>query len=249
MSLQKAIELINISTIFGSTILHDTLNLTLYEREIIGLIGASGSGKSVLLKTMMGLKQPEKGKVKIFGKDLYTDNLYHPTKQWGVSFQSGALFSDLTVLENIQIPLKENKDIYFSPDLMDHIAFLKMALVGLDAKSAYKYPSEISGGMRKRVGIARALALEPKILFLDEPTAGLDPIGAENFDHLIQTLHSYLDITVVIVTHDVDSLRAICQKIAVLVDKKIMIGSLQEIENNTHPWIQKYFNSKRGLSS
>lgn len=241
------IELKNIKTCFGTQTIHDGVNLAIPPREIYGLIGASGSGKSVLLRVMVGLLKPQAGTITILGKDIHKlsdDELKHLSFDVGVSFQSGALFSSLTVGQNIMMPMKEH--LTLSEKLMTELTYMKLDLVGLPPETISKYPSELSGGMKKRVGVARALALDPKILLLDEPTAGLDAISAEGFDQLIKTLQQSLGLSIVIVTHDIDTLFAICDKLAVLVDKKIQVGTIRELLALNHPWINSYFGGQRG---
>jgi phospholipid/cholesterol/gamma-HCH transport system ATP-binding protein len=218
--------------------------------EVLGVVGGSGSGKSVLLRTIVALNQPVSGKVEVFGKDvLAISDLERREleKRWGVLFQDGALFSSLTVAQNVEVPLEE----YYAmpPLLMDEIAALKIGMVGLPEDAGPKYPAELSGGMRKRAGLARALALDPEIVFLDEPTAGLDPIAAGEFDELIRDLKSSLGLTVFMVTHDLDSLFAICDRVAVLVDKKLRVGTLDEMLRDDHPWIRAYFHGPRGRAA
>ncbi|MDP1724099.1 MAG: ATP-binding cassette domain-containing protein [Alphaproteobacteria bacterium] len=244
------ISLAHIQTRFGSQIVHEDVSLDIPYNQIYGLVGASGSGKSVLLRVMIGLIKPYNGNVTILGKDIQTLNRREKQKlsfDIGVSFQNGALFSSLNVAQNIQMPMKEYLDL--PQNLMDELTGLKLALVGLSPDTAWKYPSQLSGGMRKRVGIARALALDPKILLLDEPTAGLDAISAEGFDTLIKALQESLNLTVVIVTHDIDTLVAICDKVAVLVDRRIIVGTIEELLELNHPWINDYFGGMRGQNA
>jgi len=232
---------------FGSKIIHDHLNLDVYRGEVLGLVGGSGSGKSVLLRTIIGLNAPRQGTIEVFGKRTgYAEGsrMRSLEVRWGVLFQEGALFSSQTVAENIQVPLREYTSM--SQELMDEIAAMKIALVGLPPDTAQKLPSELSGGMKKRAGLARALALDPELLFLDEPTSGLDPISANQFDELIRELQESLGLTVFMVTHDLDSLAAITDRIAVLVDKKIKTGTIEELRKDTTPWIHEYFSGPRG---
>jgi len=232
---------------FGSKIIHDHLDLDVYRGEVLGVVGGSGSGKSVLLRTIIGLNAPRQGTVEVFGKRAgYAEGsrMRSLEVRWGVLFQEGALFSSQTVAENIQVPLREYTSM--SQELMDEIAAMKIALVGLPPDAAQKYPSELSGGMKKRAGLARALALDPELLFLDEPTSGLDPISADQFDQLIAELQESLGLTVFMVTHDLDSLAAITDRIAVLVDKKIRTGTIEELRKDTTPWIHEYFSGPRG---
>jgi len=230
-------------------LLHDA-TFDLQSGEVLGVVGASGSGKSVLLRTIVGLTPAAAGTIEIFGEELRwpgQNDLKRFGMRWGVLFQDGALFSSLTVAENIMVPLREQ--LHLSPVLMHEIAALKIALVGLPPDTAEKMPAALSGGMRKRAGLARALALDPKLLFLDEPTAGLDPIAATEFDDLVRDLKESLGLTVLMVTHDLDSLTAICDRIAVIVDQRVVIGTLAELVQNPHPWIQQYFSGPRGRAA
>lgn len=226
------------------------LDLEMRRGEVLGVVGGSGAGKSVLLRTIVGLVPPTAGRVEILGEDtarLDTAARRRLDARFGVLFQDGALFSSLTVAQNIQVPLREHLDL--PQDLLDGIAAMKIAVVGLPADAACKYPAELSGGMRKRAGLARALALDPELLFLDEPTAGLDPISAAEFDHLIANLQRSLRLSVFMVTHDIDSLAAIADRIAVLVDKRTKIGTMSELLADDHPWIHAYFNGPRGRAA
>lgn len=246
-----AISLRNISNRFGKQVVHKNLNLDVRKGEILGLIGGSGSGKSVLLHTITGLNHQHSGEVVVMGVNLTqagTKEWEEARKNWGVLFQDGALFSSLTVMENVQVPLRQFADL--SPRSRGEIGALKISMAGLPPEAAYKYPSELSGGMRKRAGLARALALDPAILLLDEPTAGLDPIGAAAFDQLVRTLSKSLGLTVLLVTHDLDTLYAVCDRVAVLADKRIFaVGSIDELKKVDHPWIQEYFNGPRGRAA
>ena len=235
---------------FGAETVHDGVDLDVFRGEVLGVVGGSGSGKSVLLRTIIGLNRPVAGNVEVFGSDILamSDNAQREIEQhWGVLFQDGALFSSLTVAQNIEVPLKEYYDMPLR--LMDEIAAFKVGIVGLPDGTGEKYPSQLSGGMRKRAGLARALALDPEIVFLDEPTAGLDPIAAGEFDTLIRDLRSSLGLTVFMVTHDLDSLFAICDRVAVLVDKKLRIGTLEQLLQDNHPWIHSYFHGPRGRAA
>lgn len=238
---------------FGSQVLHDGLDLDVLGGEVMGIVGGSGTGKSVLLKTIIGLNRPAAGTIDVLGQDPFGDDeaaVKQLQARWGVLFQDGALFSSLTVAENIVVPLKEHgPDGGMNPGLLAELAAVKVRMVGLPIEAGTKYPSELSGGMRKRAGLARALALDPEILFLDEPTAGLDPIGAAAFDALIGELQRSLGLTVVMVTHDLDSLVAICDRIAVLVDKKIKVGTMASLLGDSHPWIHDYFHGPRGRAA
>ena len=237
---------------FGEQVVHDGLDLDVRRGEIIGVVGGSGTGKSVLMRSILGLRRPNAGSIEVLGVDARADDAdsrLHIERNTGVLFQDGALFSSLTVGENVQVPLKEH-----SPELPDglryELALLKVKLAGLPADAIDKLPSQLSGGMRKRAGLARALALDPPLLFLDEPTAGLDPIGANAFDHLIRTLQQALGLTVFLITHDLDTLYAICDRVAVLADRKVVaVGPLQEIERLDHPWVREYFNGPRGRAA
>lgn len=235
---------------FGSETVHDGVDLDVFAGEVLGIVGGSGSGKSVLLRTIIGLNRPVKGQVELFGTDILTMSEAEQRdieKRWGVLFQDGALFSSLTVAQNVEVPLKE---FYRMPRrLMDQIAAVKIALAGLPDDAGSKFPAQLSGGMRKRAGLARALAVDPEILFLDEPTAGLDPIAAGEFDELIRDLKSSLGLTVFMVTHDLDTLFAICDRVAVLVDKKLRIGTLDQLLQDDHPWIHAYFHGPRGRAA
>ncbi len=240
----------SLRTQFGSTVIHDGVDLDVRRGEVLAIVGGSGSGKSVLMRTMIGLNRPASGTVEVFGHDIakFDDAAGRPLEaRWGVLFQDGALFSSLTVSQNIMVPLKEHTRL--APKLMAEIVSLKIAMVGLPPDACPKYPSELSGGMRKRAGLARALALDPEILFLDEPTAGLDPIGAAAFDSLIASLRQTLDLSVVMVTHDLDTLHAITDRIAVLVDKRIVTGSIDNLERDPHPWIHDYFHGPRARAA
>ena len=243
-----AIQVRGLVTAFGPNTIHDHLDLDVKKGEIIGLVGGSGTGKSVLLKAIIGLIKPVEGRIHVLGRELSEisdgeQKLFR--RKWGVLFQDGALFSSLTVAENIQAPIRENFD--FSQEILDEIAFLKLGFAGLQPEVAHKYPSELSGGMRKRAGLARALALDPELLFLDEPTAGLDPIGAASFDTLTKNLQNALGLTVFLVTHDLDTLNTICDRVAVLNKGKVVVsGALEEVKNFDNPWVQEYFNGPRG---
>jgi phospholipid/cholesterol/gamma-HCH transport system ATP-binding protein len=234
----------------GGRVLHQDVDLDVWPGEVLGVVGSSGSGKSVLLRTIIGLMRPEAGSIEVFGEDLGAageGRLRQVESRWGVLFQDGALFSSLTVAQNIAVPLKEQ--LALAPPLLDEVTALKVALAGLPVDAGAKYPAELSGGMRKRAGLARALALDPLLLFLDEPTAGLDPIAAGAFDALIRDLRASLGLTVFMVTHDLDTLVAICDRIAVLVDKRLRIGTMAELLRDPHPWIQEYFGGPRGRAA
>lgn len=238
LSPKPLITVKNLNTQFGDQVIHKNLNLTIYDGEVLGVVGGSGSGKSVLLRFMIGLDQPQSGTI------TYHTDPPHPTSQVGVLFQSGALISSLTVIDNILIPMVEV--VHLPRDLALEIAYDKLDRVGLPPTAALKYPSQLSGGMIKRVALARALALDPRIVFLDEPTSGLDPISAEGFDKLVQELQQDLKITMVMITHDLDTLKEVCNRIAILVDKHVLVGTLEEVASIKHPWIQEYFHGVRG---
>ena len=234
---------------FGSRMILRGLDLDVRRGEVLGFVGGSGTGKSLLMRAILGLVKKSAGRIEVFGQDL--DALSPRERQaverrCGVLFQQGALFSGLTVLQNVQAPMREYLDL--SQGLMDDLARLKIAMVGLRPDAADKFPSELSGGMIKRAALARALALDPEILFLDEPTSGLDPIGAAEFDELIATLQKTLGLTVFMVTHDLDSLYSICDRIAALADGKVVtVAPLQEMLACAHPWVRSYFHGKRAL--
>ena len=249
-SADVVIRVSNLVNAFGTQVIHDGVDLEVRRGEVIGIVGGSGTGKSVMLRTVVGLNRPVSGSIEVLGRDVLhiTDEERHQLEtHWGVLFQDGALFSSLTVAQNIEVPLKE--DLRLPSRLMAEIAACKIGMVGLPAEAADKYPAQLSGGMRKRAGLARALALDPDILFLDEPTAGLDPIAAAAFDQLIKDLQSSLGLTVFLVTHDLDSLFAICDRVAVLVDKKIRVATLEEHLKDDHPWIRAYFHGPRGRAA
>ena len=242
---------VSIKTQFGPNVIHENLHFTVNHGEIVGLVGGSGTGKSVLLNTMLGLKEPEGGYVEYFGQnrnELTSELRGDINKEMGVLFQGGALFSSMTVRENVMLPMREATNL--SPRLMRELADMKIHMVGLPPESAVLFPADLSGGMKKRAGLARALALDPKMLFLDEPTAGLDPVGANAFDELILGLREAMGLTVLMVTHDLDSLYLICDRIAVLVDKHIPIAdSLQAVSQYNHPWVKEYFGGPRSRAA
>jgi phospholipid/cholesterol/gamma-HCH transport system ATP-binding protein len=236
---------------FRTQIIHDKLDLDIYRGEILGVIGGSGSGKSVLLRSIVGLHRPNAGSIKVFGEDLQTLNPQRRSqleRRFGILFQGGALFSSLTVIENIALPLIEHASL--SRNDAEHLAEMKLALAGLPRSAASKFPSELSGGMIKRAALARALALDPDILFLDEPTAGLDPISAAAFDQLIMDLRDALGLSVFLVTHDLDTLYAICDRIAVLLEQRVLVAdTLERVSATNNAWIQEYFHGPRGRAA
>ena len=241
-----------LKNMFGDQVVHDGLDLEVHRGEIFGVVGGSGTGKSVLMRSIIGLQKPVAGHIEVLGENMVgrgEDEAKNIRRRWGILFQNGALFSTLTVAENVEVPIREYFP-FIKPPLIDEIASYKISMSGLPADAAPKYPSELSGGMRKRAGLARALALDPELLFLDEPTAGLDPIGAAGFDELIKSLKQQLDLTVFLITHDLDSLYAICDRVAVLADQKVIaVGTIEELLAMDHPWIQQYFNGPRGRAA
>ena len=241
----------NVRVGFGDRLILDGLSLDVYRGEILGVVGASGTGKSVLMRTIIGLAPLKDGEIEIFGHDylaLSGEEKQRIDRRWGVLFQHGALFSSLTVKQNIQVPMREYLDL--SPRLLDDMAMLKIALVGLKPDAANKLPSELSGGMIKRAALARALALDPDIVFLDEPTSGLDPIGAGEFDDLIATLRQTLGLTVYMVTHDLDSLHAICDRIAAVGKGRILAeGPMATMLASDDPWLRAYFHGPRARAA
>lgn len=251
MSETIAIRVRGLKTAYGNNVVHENLDLDVREGEVLGVIGPSGTGKSVLLRAIVGLKTPDEGTVEVFGEDvtgLEGDELSKVQTSWGIMFQDGALFSNLTVSENVMVPMKEHTQLPLS--FMHELADQKIRMSGLDTSAGDKYPSDLSGGMRKRAALARALALDPPILFLDEPTAGLDPITAAGFDKLVRELQRSLSLTVFLVTHDVDTLAATCDRIAVLGEKRVLaVGTMDELRKNDHPWIQEYFGGPRGRAA
>jgi phospholipid/cholesterol/gamma-HCH transport system ATP-binding protein len=247
---EVVLKLRGVRTQFGDNVIHDNLDLDVFRGEVIGLVGGSGTGKSVLLRTIIGLNPLRAGTIEILGTDTRTGSGKEERallSRTGVQFQDGALFSSLSVADNIIVPIREHAGL--DEDIMHSIAALKVALVGLPADTGDKKPSELSGGMRKRASLARALALDPELLFLDEPTAGLDPIGAAHYDELIDQLRRSLGLTVLMVTHDLDSLHAICDRIAVLLDKRVVVGTMQEMLAYDHPWVREYFHGPRGRAA
>ncbi|MEM0986189.1 MAG: ABC transporter ATP-binding protein [Pseudomonadota bacterium] len=246
-----AIRVRGLRTQYGSHVVHEDLDLDIRRGEVVGVIGGSGTGKSVLLRAITGLKRPSAGSVEIFGKSLSRlDRNERRTieQRWGIMFQDGALFSNLTVRENVMVPLAEHTKMRL--DLRREVADMKIRLAGLGRDAANKYPSDLSGGMRKRAALARTIALDPELVFLDEPTAGLDPITAGAFDALVRELQKSLGLTVFLVTHDLDTLAVTCDRIAILADKRVLaVGTIDELRALQHPWVQSYFNGPRGRSA
>jgi phospholipid/cholesterol/gamma-HCH transport system ATP-binding protein len=245
------IEVSGLCNRFGDFIVHENLDLSVKTGEIIGVVGGSGSGKSVLMRSILALNRPQAGRIQVLGKNALATDLI--SRQFiesntGVLFQNAALFSSLTVLENVMVPLREHSTL--PEEVMTELALIKIQLAGLAVEAAYKYPSELSGGMRKRAGIARALALDPELLFLDEPTAGLDPIGAAGFDQLILSIQKALGLTVFLITHDLDTLYTICDRVAVIADRKVLVNApIETVAAFDHPWIQEYFHGPRGRAA
>jgi phospholipid/cholesterol/gamma-HCH transport system ATP-binding protein len=248
---EPVIEVRGLVNRFGDNVIHDRLDLDIYRGEVLGIVGGSGTGKSVLLRSIVGLIRPAAGSVKVFGTDVLTAppaERAEIERRWGVMFQGGALFSSLTVQQNVEAPLREQ--LALSTATREALAELKVSMVGLPPNACPKYPSELSGGMQKRAGLARALALDPEIVFLDEPTAGLDPIGASAFDDLIRDLQKALGLTVFLVTHDLDTLYAICDRIAVLAEKKVLVtGTIADMLKVDHPWVHEYFHGPRARAA
>jgi phospholipid/cholesterol/gamma-HCH transport system ATP-binding protein len=248
--MQPVLSVRNVVNRFGQQLVHDGVSLDVEAGEVLGIVGGSGSGKSVLLRTMLGLQRPVSGQVLIEGRDvtqLSEAELLSVKRRYGVTFQHGALFSSLSVAENIQLPIREYFDA--SPEALQSLTELRLRMVGLPLDAGAKLPSQLSGGMVKRAALARALALDPGLLFLDEPTAGLDPISAAGFDELVRYLHRGLRLTIVMITHDLDTLLATCNRVAVLVDRKIVVDTLEGIMKNPHPWIQEYFHGPRARAA
>lgn len=240
------LEVIGLVNRFGAQLVHDGLNMEVHEDEVFGIVGGSGTGKSVLLRSILGLQRPRAGIIRIDGRDITrmsASQLFEVKARYGVTFQQGALYSALTVLENVELPMIEHVDI--AAAARRELAMLKIRLAGLPADAAEKYPSQLSGGMIKRAALARALALDPKLLFLDEPTSGLDPISAAEFDELILYLQKQLRLTVIMITHDLDTIFRTCNRVGVIVDRHMEVDTLKGIVNNPHPWIQAYFHGER----
>lgn len=250
-SRETVIEARGICNRFGTQSVHEQLDLDLYRGEILAVVGGSGSGKSVLLRSIVGLRRPNEGQVKVFGQDLTDvsdEQRSQVERRFGVLFQKGALFSSLTVTENVALPLIEHAGL--SRADAEHLAGVKLALAGLPISAADKYPASLSGGMIKRAALARALTLDPDILFLDEPTAGLDPIGAAAFDQLILTLRDALGLSVFLITHDLDTLYTITDRVAVLSQKKVLVaGPITQVEDTDDAWIHDYFHGPRGRAA
>ena len=252
MDSKHVIEVRGLVNSFGDQVIHKDLDLDVRRGEILGVVGGSGTGKSVLMRSIIGLQTPQDGEIEVLGENMVgrtEDEAKNIRRRWGILFQNGALFSTLTVAENVEVPIREYFPFIAEP-LLDEIASYKIAMSGLPANAGPKFPSELSGGMRKRAGLARALALDPELLFLDEPTAGLDPIGAAAFDDLVRTLQRTLGLTVFMVTHDLDTLYTSCDRIAVLGDRKVIaIGTTKDMEASQHPWLKSYFHGKRGRAA
>ena len=248
---EVVIRLRGIRNQFGSHVVHDGLDLDVYRGEILGIVGGSGTGKSVLLRSIAGLQHPAEGEIEVLGTNLRTAGEAERSaleRRWGVMFQDGALFSSLNVRENVEVPMRSVGGL--DPALRRAMADLKISMSGLPYLAGDKYPSELSGGMRKRAGLARALALDPDIVFLDEPTAGLDPIGAAEFDTLIRQLSDAMGLTVFLVTHDLDTLHATCDRIAVLAERKVLVtGTMDEMLKVDHPWVHAYFHGPRARAA
>ena len=243
---EALIEVRGLVNRFGAQVVHDHLDMTVERGEVFGIVGGSGSGKSVLLRSILGLQRPQAGEVRMLGRDLTqlsTPALKEIKATYGVTFQQGALFSSLTVLQNVQLPMLEH--LQLSPRALDELALLKVRLVGLTDEAARKFPAQLSGGMVKRAALARALALDPQLLMLDEPTAGLDPISAAAFDELLMDLRQQLGLTVIMITHDLDTIFRTCNRVGVIIDRKMTSDTLEAITRNPHPWIQAYFHGER----
>jgi phospholipid/cholesterol/gamma-HCH transport system ATP-binding protein len=245
-----AIRIRDLHNRYGAQIVHDGLDMDVQQHEIFGVVGGSGTGKSVLLRSILGLRHPDSGVVELYGRNvesLAAKDRSSLVQSYGVTFQNGALISSLTVAQNVQLPLREHYSL--SEKTLDELAELNLALVGLPPDAGWKFPSQLSGGMIKRAALARALALEPKLLFLDEPTAGLDPISATAFDELLLYLHSQLRLTVVMITHDLDTLFQTCSRVGVIVDGRMITDTLPGLLNNPNPWIQEYFHGPRARAA
>jgi len=247
-----AIKVRGLTNTFGDQVVHENLDLDVRRGEIVGVVGGSGTGKSVLMRAILNLRRPQAGNIEVLGVNALSEDSaarLAVERNTGVLYQNGALFSSLTVEENVAVPLKEHYP-QLPLDLVHDLAVLKIRMSGLPDNAAMKFPSQLSGGMRKRAGIARALALDPGLLFLDEPTAGLDPIGAAAFDQLIRGLQQALGLTVFLITHDLDTLYTICDRVAVLADRRVLINApLEEVAKFDHPWVQEYFHGPRGRAA
>jgi len=244
--MKKLIEVKGVTVGFGSQIVADQINLVLYENEALALVGGSGSGKSTLLRTMLGLVSPKSGEILIEGHNLFAlphEERVNLQKKWGVSFQNGGLFSGLTVLDNVAFPMREHTNL--APRTIDTLASLKLRMVGLDEQAANKFPSALSGGMATRAAVARAMALDPEMLFLDEPTSGLDPVSAGSIDELMRSLRRSLRLSILIITHDPNTIASVCDRIAMIVDKKVETGTLDEMLNSTNPKVREFFDNVR----
>ena len=244
--MRALVEVQGVVNRFGTQIVHNGIDMQVFEGEVFGIIGGSGAGKSVLLRTILGLRRPNAGSVRFLGRELasLTAAELHALKaSYGVTFQQGALFSSLNVCQNVQLPMLEH--LRLTPRALDELALMRLQLVGLPTEAALKYPAQLSGGMIKRAALARALALDPRLLFLDEPTSGLDPISAAEFDELILYLQKELRLTVVMITHDLDTIFRTCNRVGVIVDRHMEVDTLEGIVNNPHPWIQAYFHGER----
>jgi len=245
---EPLIEVRGLVNRFGAQVVHDHLDMTVEQGEVFGIVGGSGSGKSVLLRSILGLQRPRAGEVRMMGRDLTKLSiaaLKEIKATYGVTFQQGALFTSLTVLQNVQLPMLEH--LHLSPRALEELGLLKVRLVGLPDEAARKYPAQLSGGMIKRAALARALALDPKLLMLDEPTAGLDPISAAAFDELLMDLRKQLGLTVIMITHDLDTIFRTCNRVGVIIDRKMTSDTLANITANPHPWIQAYFHGERAV--
>jgi phospholipid/cholesterol/gamma-HCH transport system ATP-binding protein len=245
---EPLIEVRGLVNRFGAQVVHDHLDMTVEQGEVFGIVGGSGSGKSVLLRSILGLQRPRAGEVRMLGRDLTKlsiAELKEIKASYGVTFQQGALFTSLTVLQNVQLPMLEH--LHLSPGALEELALLKVRLVGLPDEAARKFPAQLSGGMIKRAALARALALDPRLLMLDEPTAGLDPISAAAFDELLMDLRKQLGLTVIMITHDLDTIFRTCNRVGVIIDRKMTSDTLEGITGNPHPWIQAYFHGERAL--
>jgi len=246
MNTEPLVEVRGLVNRFGTQIVHDGLDMTVERGEVFGIVGGSGSGKSVLLRSILGLQRPQGGEVRLQGRvlnRLSVGELRRMKASYGVTFQQGALFTSLTVLQNVQLPMLEH--LQLSARALEELAMLKVRLVGLPDEAARKYPAQLSGGMIKRAALARALALDPALLMLDEPTAGLDPISAAAFDELLMDLRQQLGLTVVMITHDLDTIFRTCNRVGVIIDRKMTSDTLEGIVKNPHPWIQSYFHGER----